>query len=166
MNVLILLLQATALLAPPGTGEVDLCAHMSGAGFSGAPPAFAAVAEATEKDDFKGASKEFLRALKKFSIDAEQLFFNGGRTDLKKVARFYERYSVCRGKGAGVKCKPGAVARRDVLSLRPDLLRWGAYLACRAEDNEGAVILLKTAWRDWADKDSREDAARLLGTEN
>lgn len=161
MNFFLLLLQVTALLTSQAPGKQPNCAGMSGAAVPRTPPAFADAAEAAEQGDFAEAHQQFSLALLEFSADAEVLFFDGSRSDLPLVQRFTDKLSVCRGEGAGRKCEPAAMARRDVLSLKPELLRWGAYLSCRAGENDKGMTLLKMSWRDWADQTSVDDAALL-----
>ena len=162
MNFFLLLFQVTALLTSQGPGDQPVCAHMSGADFSDAPPAFADAASAAEQGDFTQAYEEFSLAVVELSADAEVLFFDGSRDDLAQVQRFKDKHSVCREEGTSRKCEPTVVARRDVLSLKPELLRWGAYLSCRAGENSKGLTLLKMSWRDWADQSSVDDAALLL----
>ena len=161
MNFFLLLLQVTALLTSQGPGKQPNCAGMSGAAVPGTSPAFVDAAEAAEQGDFAEAHQQFSLALLELSADAEVLFFDGSRSDLAEVQRFTDKLSACRGEGAGHKCEPAAVARRDVFSLRPELLRWGAYLSCRAGENDKGLTLLKMSWRDWADQTSVDDAAFL-----
>ncbi len=101
---------------------------------------------AQEKGDYSGALRMFRKRTRELSQRAEDLLFDGsfeGRAQgeiFLSTKLFAEDGPV--------------VARRDVVTLRPNLWRWGIYLSCRSKELEAGRGFAQRLWRDYAASDA------------
>ena len=81
---------------------------------------------AQEKGDFKGALRMFRKRTRELSQRAEDLLFNGSAEGRTQAEMFLDTRLFAED--------GPVVARRDVVTLRPNLWRWGIYLSCRSKE--------------------------------
>ena len=150
-----LLMAAVLLMPPKGTDQApDLCEFMWMSSADEIPAEFQSAREAADAGDFGTAFKAFYDTATALSSDVRKLFVESTPESVTEARTFLDD-KVKGGKGV-------LHLRGDRLTLSAASFGWGAYLACRANECEKGLTLLKSGWRDWAEKELRTSAAFLL----
>jgi hypothetical protein len=149
--VSILPLVLVSLLGAPA--PADVCDLMSGAGPSPAVPGFGDVRELALRGDYKAALDALGARAQALSEQAEKLFFNGEDRDQPDARRFIDTNVLNKG--------PLRI-RNDNFTLSLEMFAWAAFLACKSGRTQDGLGYLNSAWRDWMEPASRDDAALLL----
>lgn len=149
------LLTVAMFMPPGGAGEArELCDFMWMSEGEEIPSEFQGAGDEAAGGNFAAAFKSFHATATALSSDVESLFSEGTPEAVQEARGFLDE-KVNQGKGV-------LHLRGDRFTLGAASFGWGAYLACRAGEREKGLTLLKSGWRDWAEKELRTSAAFLL----